>query len=121
MRDGGVLGRSGGRGARAAGARAPGRPPGPRWPALVWAVGGRAGASARAAWPGARHAFLGLGALARGSSARMLADYHIGSVGPDTPSYSSTSANPGFITRTAILLRPAGYFMIHRSGSWGES
>ena len=85
----------------------------------MWAVGGRAGASARAAWPGARRAFLG--ALARGSSARMLAAYHSGSVGPDTPSYSSTSANPGFITRTAILLRPAGYFVIHRSGSWGES
>ena len=59
--------------------------------------------------------------LARGSSARMLAAYHSGSVGPDTPSYSSTSANPGFITCMAILLRPAGYFVIHRSGSWGES
>ena len=78
-----LWGRPWGWGARAAGARAPGRPPGPRWPAFVWAVGGRAAASARAAWPGARCAFLG--ALARGSSARMLAAHHSGSVGPDTP------------------------------------
>ena len=114
-----LWGRPWGWGARAAGARAPGRPPGPRWPALVWAFGGRAAASARAAWPGARRAFLG--ALARGSSARMLAAHHSGSVGPDTPPSSLTSANPGFITRTAISLRPAGYFVIHRSGSWRES
>ena len=70
--------------ARTAGARAPV----PRR-----AARGRAGASARAAWPP--------------GAARVLAANCSGRVGPDTPSSFSTSANPGFITRTAILLTPS--------------
>ena len=91
-------------GARAAGARAPGRSPGPRWPALVWAVGGRAVASARAAWPGALRAFLG--ALVRGFPARVLAANHSGRVGPDTPFFFD-KCQPGVYYPHGDIITPS--------------
>ena len=103
-----------------------------------WGWGARAGAAARppvactsvgCRGPGGCFGARGLAGCAPrllgGSGARLFRAHACRSpqrqCGAGHTTWFSTSANPGFITRTAILLRPAGYFVIHRSGSWRES